>query len=263
LMSAREDPQEWTAKIHRRAKGLALPDHDVRAEIAGRSHDRLGDGIHAHDEDALRGGPDLLELLLEATEEVRVLRVDAAYVRGDGFAQLRQIEHPRLAVVLHLTNRAARSDEVVGQDRTAIVPQRPWNEERLAAMEAVGHPRGLTEGGRSIVHRGVRSVHPREFADQALVFPQGLKESLAQFRLVRSIRGIELRARRERPHARRDKMVVRAAPEEGWHVDDGAVRREHRGDAPDDDVLGQTVRKVELRDTDRGRDVREEVLDAP
>src|SRR5207247_7975919 len=41
LLSAREDPEEWTAEIHRRAKGLALPDHDVRGEIAGRSHDCL------------------------------------------------------------------------------------------------------------------------------------------------------------------------------------------------------------------------------
>ena len=134
LLSAREDPEEWTAEIHRRAKGLALPDHDVRSEIAGRSHDCLGDRIHAHDEDALRGGPDFLELLLEATEEVRVLRVNPAHVGGDGLAQLRQIEHPRLAIVFHLANRDARSDEVVGQDRTAVVPQRPWNEERLAAM---------------------------------------------------------------------------------------------------------------------------------
>src|SRR5439155_2149730 len=104
LLSAREDPEEGTAEIHRRAKGLALPDHDVRSEIAGRSHDRLGDRIHAHDEDALRGGPDLLELLLEETEEVRVLRANPAHVGGDGLAQLRQIEHPRLAVVLHLAN---------------------------------------------------------------------------------------------------------------------------------------------------------------
>src|SRR5437773_9712944 len=58
--------------------------------------------FRSHDEDALRGGPDFLELLLEATEEVRVLRVNPAHVGGDGLAQLRQIEHPRLAVVLHL-----------------------------------------------------------------------------------------------------------------------------------------------------------------
>src|SRR5256885_6400555 len=37
LLSAREDSEEGTAEIHRRAKGLALPDHDVRSEIGRAS----------------------------------------------------------------------------------------------------------------------------------------------------------------------------------------------------------------------------------
>src|SRR6267143_588221 len=263
LLPAREDPQQRTAEIHRSPEGLAFSDHDVRAEIAGRPHDGLGDRIHAYDEDAFCGGPDLLELFLEATEEMRVLHVHAAHLGGEGLAQLCQVEHARLAVVLDFPNRDARSYEVGREDGTAVVAQSPRDEECLAAMQTVSHACSLTEGGRGVVHRGVGAVHPREFADEALILPQRLEETLAEFRLVRSIRRVELRARRDRSHARGDKVVVGAAAEERGHVDDGPIRGEDRGDARYDEVLRQPVRQIEPRNADRGRDVREEVLDAP
>src|SRR5207247_8855665 len=59
-----------------------------------------------------------------------------------------------------------------------------------------------------------------------------------------------------------DEVVERAAAEERRDIDDGLVRRGHGSDARDDDVLRESVRQVELRDSDRGGDVREEVVDA-
>src|SRR5439155_21733979 len=101
LLLAREDSQERTAEVHLRAERLSFSDDDVRSEIPRGTHDRLRDRIHPDDENAVRHGSNFLELFFESAEEVRVLDVDAAYVRGKRGLQLREIEHPAFSVILH------------------------------------------------------------------------------------------------------------------------------------------------------------------
>src|SRR2546426_4510713 len=77
-LSTREDPEKRATEVHLGAERLAFADDDVGPEVPRRTDDRLGDRVHADDEDTVRHGSDLLELLLESSEEVRVLHVDAA-----------------------------------------------------------------------------------------------------------------------------------------------------------------------------------------
>src|SRR3989442_3305145 len=170
-LSTREDPEQRTAEFHRGAEAWAVPKDNIGAEVSWRANDRLRDRVHADDEDAVRQGSNLFELLFESSEEVRVLDVDAADVGGEGGLQLREIEHPALSVVVHLAHLDPGAEHVVREDRAAIVPQGPRNEEDSTTMDAMGHPGRFAERRRAVVHRGVRGVHPGELADQALVLP--------------------------------------------------------------------------------------------
>ena len=263
FLSAREDPEERSPEIHGGAQGLALADHDVRTEIARRSCDRLGDRVHADDEDRLRRRSDVGELFLESAEEIRVLDVDSAYVGREGLPQLREVEHAGLAVVVNRADLDPGPEDVVREDRATVVAQGARDEEDLAALETVGHPGRFAEGRRSVVHGRVRGVHPHEFADEALVLPKRLQEPLADLRLVRRVRRVELGPRGDRANARGDEVVVHPAAQEGRHVNDRAVRGQHGRHAVDDDVLGQAIGEVEFRNSHRGGDVREELVDAP
>src|SRR2546429_6294443 len=81
LLLAREDSQERTTEVHLRAERLSFSDDDVRSEVPRGTHDRLRDRIHPDDEHPFRHGANFLELFFESAEEIRVLDVDAAYVR--------------------------------------------------------------------------------------------------------------------------------------------------------------------------------------
>ena len=174
-LSTREDPEQRTAEVHLGAERLAFADDDVGPEVSRRADDRLRDRVHADDEDAVRHGSNLFELLFESSEEVRVLHVNAADIGRERGLQLREIEHPALAVVVHLAHLNAGAEDVIREDRAAIVPQGPGNEEDPPAMDAMGHPGRFTERRRAVIHRRVRGVHPGELADQALVLPQRLE----------------------------------------------------------------------------------------
>ena len=175
---------------------------------------------------------------------------------------LPEVEHAGPPVVVDFTRLDARAVQVVREDGLAVVPQRPRDQEDVAAVDAVGHPRRFPERGRRVVHRGVRRVHPGELADQALVLPERLKEALAQLGLVRCVRRVEFGPRRDRSDARGDEVVVQTAAEERRHLGHRTVRGQERGHVPNDGQFRQAVREVDLRDADGGGDVGEEVVDA-
>src|SRR3989442_8395462 len=262
FLPTREDPEERAAEIHLSPQGLALPDHDVGAKVSRRPHDGLRDRIHSHDEHGVHHRADVSELLLESAEEVRVLDVHAAHVRRQRGSELRKVEHAALPFVVDLADLEAGAEHVVREHRAAVVPHRPRDEEDATAVDPMGHAGSFAERRRAVVHRGVRGIHPGEFADQALVLPEGLQHALADLRLVRGVRAVELGPGDDRANARGHEVVVQAAPQERGHVDDRAVRREHRGDAGDHLVFREPVGDIEFRDPNRGRDVGEQVLDA-
>jgi len=64
----------------------------------------------------------------------------------------------------------------------------------LAAFDAVGEKNGLDERGCTVVQRGVRDLHPRELAHQALKLEDGLERTLRNLGLIGRVRGEELGA---------------------------------------------------------------------
>src|SRR5437667_8490473 len=187
LLPTREDSQQRTTEIHLRAERLSLADDDVCSEVSRQTDDRLRDWIHPDDEHPGRHVSNLLELFFESSEEVRILDVDTAYVRRHCGLQLREIEHPALPVVVHLTDVEARAEDVIREDRATIVSQPARDQEYPTAMDSVSHPGRFAERRRAIVHRRVRGVHPGELADEALILPERLEQALADFRLVRGV----------------------------------------------------------------------------
>src|SRR5207245_1866373 len=194
LLPTREDSQKWTAEVHLRAERLPSSDDDVCAEIPRGTDDRLRDWIHPDDENAVGHRSDVLELLFEPAEEIRVLDLDAAYVRGKRSFELREIEHPALPVIVHFADLEARADDVVREHRPPVVPQRARDEEDPSPMDSMRHPGRFAERRRAVVHRRVRRVHPGELADQALILPERLEQALTDLGLIRRVRGVELGA---------------------------------------------------------------------
>src|SRR5437879_10400118 len=141
LLLAREDSQERPAEVHLRPERLSFSDDDVRSEIPRRTDDRLRDWIHPDDEHPVRHGSNFLELLLESAEEVRILDVHAADVRGQRSLELREIEHPALPVVVHFADLEARAEDVVREHRPSIVPPGTREENAATPMDSVAHPR--------------------------------------------------------------------------------------------------------------------------
>src|SRR5438093_2077006 len=263
LLTTSEDSEKRTAEVHLRTERLPFSDDDVRSEIPRGTHDRLRNRIHPDDENAVRHGSNFVELFFESAKEIRVLDVDAAYVRGKRGLQLREVEHPALPVVVHFADLEACADNVVREHRPSVVPQRTRDEKDPTPVDSVRHPGRFAERRRAVVHRRVRRVHPGELADQALVLPQRLEQALADLRLVWRVRGVELGPRDDCAHACGDEVIVEASSEERRHVDDRAVGCEHRSHARDDPVLRQSVGNVELRNPHGRGNVREEVVDAP
>ena len=74
-----------------------------------------------------------------------------------------------------------------------------------------GEVRRLDERRRAVVERGVGDLEPGESGDHRLVLEERLQHALGHLRLVRGVRGDELRAPGEGPHDRRHLVVVGAA----------------------------------------------------
>src|SRR2546422_9976378 len=122
LLTTREDSEKRTSEVHLRTERLPFSDDDVRSEIPPRTDDRLRARIHPDDENAVRHGSNFLELFFESAKEIRVLDVDAAYVRGKIGLQPREVEHPALSVVVHFADLEPCADHVVCEHRPSVVP---------------------------------------------------------------------------------------------------------------------------------------------
>src|SRR3989475_235427 len=214
---ASKDSQERTTEVHLRAERLSFSDDDVRSEVPWGTHDRLRDRIHPDDEHPFRHGANFLELFFESAEEIRVLDVDAAYVRWKRGLQLREVEHPALPVVVHFADLEACADNVVREHRPSVVPQRTRDEEDPTPVDSVRHPGRFAERRRAVVHRRVRRVHPGELADQALILPERLEQALTDLGLVRRVRGVELGAGDDSPHAGGHETIVQTPPRKRRH----------------------------------------------
>ncbi len=76
------------------------------------------------------------------------------------------------------------------------------------------HDDSLRRGGGPVIVRGVGDFHACQPRDHALVLEDRLQRSLADFRLVRGIGGVELRAGHHEVHDAGNEVVIRARAQE-------------------------------------------------
>ncbi len=84
----------------------------------------------------------------------------------------------------------------------------------VSVGDAHRHESGFADGRPPFVEAGVADVHPRQPANERLVFEERLQASLARLGLVRSVGRIEFAAARDLVDGRGNEMVVNAAAHE-------------------------------------------------
>ena len=204
LVGRGEEAERGAAEVEPVAERLALADGDVDAALAGRAQDAERDRVDRGDAERIclvGGSREGLEIL-DRAEEVRVLDEDCGDVLVDVVLELGRIgDAVREADLDHLRAEAAR----VGRERLARVRvQAPRDDQPLAALAGAEREVGGRGDRRgALVERRVGDRQPGELGDRGLKLEHHLKAALRDLRLVRRVRGQELRARVDRVDERR------------------------------------------------------------
>ena len=199
---------------------------------------------------------------LELAVEVRLRDDQARDVVPEPRGRLRRLG--RATAVLGEVDRDghdldARPGAVGLQDAPVVGVDAGRHGNARAPGEAAGHERRLGGGGRAVVVRGARDLHAGQLTDQRLELVDALERALGHLRLVRRVRGRELRAPDHLADHGRDEVAVHAGAEEADLRDPVAAGQASQLRA--DLLLGERRRDVPRAGADRGRDVDEEILD--
>jgi hypothetical protein len=143
-------------------------------------------------------------------------------------------------------------------------PHPPGHPYQPAPGGGHGQVDALGGSGRPVVEGGVGHVHPSQAAEHALVFEEGLEDTLGDLGLIGRVRGDQLAPPGQGPHRRGDLVLV--GPSAG-ETHQGAVARTvatgHLGQMAEDVGLGPAGRQLEAAGQPHcGRDVGEQVLQA-
>src|SRR5574341_1471675 len=132
----------------------------------------------------------------------------------------------------------------------------------VASGDAAGHEAGFGEGGRSVVHAGIRYVHACQLAGHGLELEHRLKGALADLRLIRRVRGVELAAPDDMGDRARNVVSLSAGAEERSHAiprhDVTARLRRHLARQVE---FGERWWEPEALDAELTRDVGEQIVD--
>ena len=228
LLRNRHKTEVRPAETHRVAERLTVADRNIGAPFARRLEHRQRDRVDRHNRkraDALRRG-DYLPDAFQVPEEVRVLdndRGDVLRFGGQDGVQRVQVDDP-----VFLRNDAGFEEPGRGvslDDASVIGVQRRRNQDDFALRRFGRHNASLRERAPAAVHRRVRDVHPGQAADRRLIFEDRLQNPLADLRLVRRVRGNELRTPDDRVDGGRNVVIVATGAEEDRRVVRRVVRQ--------------------------------------
>ena len=135
----------------------------------------------------------------------------------------------------------------------------PADEHPIAARGADGHQRRLGHRRRAVVVRSGNDVQAGQLSDQRLILVDGLQRALADLRLVRRIRGIELAPAEDLVDGGRDVVAIGAGTQEAGQPD--PIARSERLHAHRQRQLVLCRRQVEAVGPDRGRNILEQRVD--
>ncbi len=114
----------------------------------------------------------------------------------------------------HELDVLVRDDGAHHADGISDAPLRGIRILRDLLMGTHRHQHRLGQRRGAVVERGVRDVHAGQRGHHGLVFVQQLQRALAGLGLVRRVGGVELAARDDLPHRRRNMVLVRAGADE-------------------------------------------------
>ena len=199
-----EERRVRSAITQRHAEALRVPDHDVRAEFAGRRQQCEREQIRRDNRHRIRR----VRLLVEGAVIMnRPVRRGILHQRREDF--LREVE----GVMVPDDHLDAQSQRACTDDLDRLRMTRLGNEERMAilsVLDAVRHRHRLSGGGAFVEHRGVRDLHAGQVRDERLEIQQRFETSLRNLRLIRRVLRVPAGVLEDVPldDAGRDRVVV-------------------------------------------------------
>ena len=190
-LAAGEEAEVGAAEGERRAEGLALADHDVGPELAGRPQDPGGHGIgrHHHQCAVGVGHPPGLGQVLQAPQVVGVAdgqhRRRLAVAFGPGRAP---------PVEAHLDDPVAGARGEGGKHRPPVRMDARRDPHPLAAGGPGGQVDRLDQGAGPVVEGGVGDRQAGQPRHHGLELEHRLQHPLGHLGLVRGVGGHELAA---------------------------------------------------------------------
>ncbi len=110
--------------------------------------------------------------------------------------------------------------------------------------------------------RGVGYLHAGQRADHALILKDGLQRPLADFRLVRSVGGIEFGTTYDVIYHAGHVVIIGPGPQKTGIMVQVGIALAHPLQFPENLQLGERLWQGDLRETQRLRHVGKQVLDA-
>ena len=184
-----------TAERHRDAQALTFAHRNVGTPFAGRlQHGKVGSHTVDDEESLLLvDGVGHSGEVLDNTIVVGCLHHHACHTALSEF--LLQVVVVGHAIFLGNAHDVDAMIVCIGVDHPARLRVKGFAHQHLRGFlcRTECHHHGFGRGGGTVVERGIRDVHARQFGHHALVFKDVVERALRDFRLVRRVAGQEFR----------------------------------------------------------------------
>ena len=211
LLGGCQNSKIWTAVSQSQSQRLSLCHNDIRTDFARCFQNAQGNRVHAHDQLCAGTVNDFCDCIavFDDSVEVRILHQEASgfIVCLQRFLQCYQIG--RAGCCRNWFYHGILT-ECVGLDYAEDSLVHGIGYIDCGMLPILCHCACFCRCGSAVVHGCVGNVHVGQLAHHGLIFKDGLQDTLADFRLIRGIRGNKFFLGYHLLHNRRYVVIISA-----------------------------------------------------